>query len=263
MLHTFAICAYKESEFLEECIKSLLAQTVRSRIFIATSTPNDYIDKLAKKYNLKVYVNSGQGGITQDWNFALSKVRTRFATIAHQDDLYEPKYTEKIMKRLRTSKKPLVAFTDYYEIRNGIRYDKSTMLRIKRLMLLPMRIPFFKSSRFVRRRCMSVGDPIICPSIMYCMDNLKQPFFSNHFLACEDWEMLERFSREKGDFLYIPERLTAHRIHEDSTTTVAVKGGIRKEENYEMIRKFWPDLIAKMICHYYNKSEKYNNVENV
>ena len=47
MKHTFVICAYKESEFLEECILSLKKQTVRSNIFIATSTPNKYIDDIA------------------------------------------------------------------------------------------------------------------------------------------------------------------------------------------------------------------------
>ena len=73
--HTFAICAYKESPYLEECITSLMEQTVKSEIFIATSTPNKYIDDIAAKYNLKVYVNEGESGITQDWNFAYSKVQ--------------------------------------------------------------------------------------------------------------------------------------------------------------------------------------------
>ena len=88
--HTFAICAYKESPYLEECITSLMEQTVKSEIFIATSTPNKYIDNIAAKYNLKVYVNEGESGITQDWNFAYSKVQTDYVTIAHQDDKYAP-----------------------------------------------------------------------------------------------------------------------------------------------------------------------------
>ena len=47
--HTFAICAYKESQYLEECIQSLKKQTVKSNIIMCTSTPNDYIKDLAKK----------------------------------------------------------------------------------------------------------------------------------------------------------------------------------------------------------------------
>ena len=38
--HTFAVCAYGESPYLEECVRSLLDQNVKSRILIATSTPN-------------------------------------------------------------------------------------------------------------------------------------------------------------------------------------------------------------------------------
>ena len=44
MKHTFVICAYKESEFLEECILSLKKQSIKSEILIATSTPNKYIE---------------------------------------------------------------------------------------------------------------------------------------------------------------------------------------------------------------------------
>ena len=80
MKHTFVICAYKESAFLEECILSLKKQTVRSNILIATSTPNKYIDDIAEKYGIVVMVNKGQGGITQDcegvWGFD-TEVETR------------------------------------------------------------------------------------------------------------------------------------------------------------------------------------------
>ncbi len=55
--HTFVVCAYKESEYLKECIESLLAQTVKSRIVIATSTPNEHIRSIACRYRLDVCVN--------------------------------------------------------------------------------------------------------------------------------------------------------------------------------------------------------------
>ena len=32
--HTFVICAYKESDYLEECIKSVINQSVKSNIVI-------------------------------------------------------------------------------------------------------------------------------------------------------------------------------------------------------------------------------------
>ena len=52
-IHTFIVLAYKESAYLEDCIKSVINQTYPSRVIIATSTPNDFISKLAKKYNIR------------------------------------------------------------------------------------------------------------------------------------------------------------------------------------------------------------------
>ena len=37
--HTFVICAYKESKYLEKCIQSLLHQTVKSNILLKDFFP--------------------------------------------------------------------------------------------------------------------------------------------------------------------------------------------------------------------------------
>ncbi len=50
---------------------------------MVTSTPKDCISSLAEKYSIPLFVNDDEGGITQDWNFGLSKVNTKLATIAH------------------------------------------------------------------------------------------------------------------------------------------------------------------------------------
>ena len=259
--HTFAICAYKKSEFLEECIQSILKQKVESEIFIITSTPNDLIYSLADKYNLKLYINKGESGITQDWNFALSHVKTRYATVAHQDDVYLPSYTEKILKKMNTTSLPLVAFSDYYELRENSFVYNTTMLKIKRAMLLPLRLKMFQNSRFIRRRVLSIGDPICCPAVTFCLDNVERPIFQHGFRSCEDWEAWEKISRQKGSFSYIYEPLMCHRIHEDSATTAIIKDNARVEENYVMFCKFWPKWIAKIINYFYTKSEKSNSLE--
>lgn len=90
MKHTFVICAYKESPYLESCIKSLKAQIVKSNIKIATSTPNDHIYNIAKKYNIEVFVNDKKkpenvSNIGFDWQFAYNTAQTELVTIAHQD----------------------------------------------------------------------------------------------------------------------------------------------------------------------------------
>ena len=43
-LHTFAICAYGDSPYLEECMASLACQRQKSEIICCTSTPNPQIE---------------------------------------------------------------------------------------------------------------------------------------------------------------------------------------------------------------------------
>ena len=64
--HTFVLCAYKESAYLEECLLSLKEQSVRSTILIATSTPNDHIRSLAEKYRIPLFITDEPSGICSD-----------------------------------------------------------------------------------------------------------------------------------------------------------------------------------------------------
>ena len=112
-LHTFAVCAYGESPYLEECVQSLLKQKIRTKIVIATSTPNTHINGIAEKYGIPVYVNYGEKGLAGDWNFAYSCASTPLVTLAHQDDRYYPNYTEDVLAAAKRCRHPLIIFTDY------------------------------------------------------------------------------------------------------------------------------------------------------
>ena len=101
--HTFVICAYKESAFLEECIESLEEQTVTSTIIMVTSTPCDYISNMAQKHGIELYVNDGETGISADWNFGISMAKTQYVTVAHQDDVYRRNYTVECMHAMELS----------------------------------------------------------------------------------------------------------------------------------------------------------------
>jgi glycosyltransferase involved in cell wall biosynthesis len=259
--HTFVVCAYGESPYLKECVQSLMAQTVKSQILIATSTPNDLIQGVANEFSLPVYVNEGEKGITGDWNFAMSCADTKYVTIAHQDDLYESTYLEKILAKAEKSKRPIVIFSEYYEIRNGERVEKNRLLQIKRLMLLPIRLPMAEKSRWIRRRILSFGSPICCPSVTYAKENLPYAVFQHGFRACEDWQAWEMISRLKGDFLYSPKALMGHRIHEGSETSAIIEDHGRTEEEYIMYRKFWPDKIARVLNRAYSSAQGSNHLE--
>lgn len=258
--HTFAICAYKESPYLEECIQSIFRQTVPSEILLVTSTPCKHIRELCDKYHIPMYINKGEKGITQDWNFAYAKSVTSIVTIAHQDDVYFEKYAETLQKMTLTAKRPLIFFCNYYELRNGEMIKENNLLKVKRIMLLPLRFKILRGSVLVRRRVLSAGNPICCPSVAYFKGNLPNVIFKNHFRSNEDWEAYEMISKIKGQFVYCNEPLMAHRIHEGSATTSIIADNDRSKEDYEMFCKFWPKWIANIIEHFYKQGEKSNEI---
>ncbi len=259
-LHTFVICAYKECDYLEELIESLENQTYKSTIIMETSTPNDFIFNMGKKHNIPVYVNEGEGGITQDWNYGYAQTTTEYVTIAHQDDKYAPDYSKCMIEAMEKAEHPLIYFTNYAEIRNGEVVENNKILRIKRMLLRPLEDFKHAKSIWWRRRVLSMGDPVLCPSITFAKSNCPKVVFNNHFLACEDWETLEMLSKLDGEFLYDKQILSYHRIHAESTTTLAFSMNKRAVEDYEMFCKFWPKPIAKFLLFFYKDSQKSNEV---
>ena len=266
--HTWALCAYGESPYLEECIQSLKAQTKESRIIISTSTPGEYIDGIAKKYGIPVYSHEG-GGIGRDWNAAYDLAETALVTIAHQDDLYEPEYTEEMLKEVNRSREPILFFSDYDELRviegrageddpQIVRVHENKNLKIKRVMLTPLKGRMFRNSRVVRRRILSIGSAICCPSVTYVKAKTGDTIFSTEMKVSLDWDQWEKQSRKKGAFVYSPKVLMLHRVHEGSETTRLIADRTRSREDLEMFERFWPKGIAKRLAKKYAKSEESN-----
>ena len=256
--HTWLVCAYRESPYLEECIRSLLEQTVQTKILICTSTPNEHIDQVAEKYGLMVMVRDGVPGIGSDWNFALQCGETELLTIAHQDDIYEKEYAEEMLAGMNRHRNPILFASNYAELRNGQKVTKNRLLRIKHLLILPVRL--FPGRRFARRLSLAFGCALCCPSITYRKSVMKDYVFSSDFKCDLDWDMEERLSRRKGSFVYSPKPLMCHRIHEASTTTELIGDRIRTAEDYEIMRRFWPAWIAGRLSRVYATSEKSNSI---
>lgn len=258
--HTFALCAYGKSPYLEACIQSLLAQSLRTRILIATTTPNETISSLAEKYDLPLYINEGQPGIAHDWNCAIAHSGTPLVTIAHQDDVYEPAYAKTMLSAMNSVPDPLIFFTNYGELRDGKRVDKNRLLDIKRALLKPLECKRFARSKFVRRRCLSIGSSICCPSVTLALPNLEKPVFEAGFKSNLDWQAWERISKRDGSFLYAPEILMYHRIHEGSETSALIRDNTRTAEDREMLEHFWPKPLAAIINRVYASGQNSNSV---
>ena len=258
-IHTFVVLAYKESKYLEECIQSVLNQTVKSNVVIATSTPNNFINDLAKKYKLEIIENkSDKKGIGYDFDFAKQCGKTKLVTIAHQDDIYDETFVEEVIKAYNKKKKSLIIFPDYYEIRKQGKVYKNKNLKIKKFLLHKLRLHGWSKFKFIKRSALRYGCAICCPAVTFVQDNCPEKVFESDMKCDIDWLAWERLSKEKGHFYYIHKPLMGHRIYNESTTSEVLKENGRTKEDYEMFCKFWPKFIARRLAKAYQKSEESN-----
>ena len=255
--HTFAICAYKESEYLEDCIQSLLNQKVKSNIIMATSTPNDLIKEMSEKYNIPLFINNGEKGIGNDWNFAVSSAKTKYVTVAHQDDIYENNFAEEMKKLTDKYNDVIIGFGNQTELRDGKKIKNNINLIIKRILLFPLFIS--NKSKFMKKLVISFGSPICCPSVMVNTEILgKKPYRTD--MRCNiDWGSWLKFVDYKGRFAYTGKYVMSHRIHNSSETTAAIGDNIREKEDYEMFCRIWPKWFAKFLMIFYKNATKSNN----
>ena len=249
--HTFIICAYQESEFLEDCIKSLLNQTIPTNYLIATSTPNKRIESLSKKYKIPYYVRNGKPDIQNDWNFAYNQAKTELVTIAHQDDLYDSDYTKHILNNYDS--KILMYNTDYVPYKNNIVVSDNNS-KIKRILKVFTKSKFFARFKFFKVASLAFGNTINCPSVTYNKKLLGETIFTSELKFGLDWDTFLKISRKKGISLYIPQKLVRYRIHDAATTKKFIISNERQKEDLIMFRKIWPNWIAKLLMKLYVKS---------
>jgi len=252
--HIFAVCAYKESEYLELCIKSLVKQTVKSDIIICTSTPCEYIDNIAQKYNLQVYVRNGKSDIRDDWNFAYNTAKADYVTIAHQDDEYAPTYTESLLKKIKAAKGDFIMYySGYRPIKNGV-VTSDINCKIRAFLRTPMRIGFLSKIRFFKKATLSMGNSICCPAVTYNKSVLGDNVFTSELKFNIDWDTFYKLASIKGRFLYEHKSLTYYRVHDGATSKEFIENTNRIKDDTIMFNKFWPKPITKIIMKFYKKA---------
>lgn len=261
-LHVFAVCAYKESPYLEDCIKSLLKQTYKSKIIICTSTPCDYISNIAEKYKLPLYVREGNSDIKDDWNFAYNCADAEFVTIAHQDDIYSKYYVEMFtqkIKKMKTYKDVIMLLTDYLPVKSGVK-SKDINSKIRRILRSPLKVDRFSKSKWWRKMTLAFGNSICCPTVAYNKILLGESVFTSEYKFNIDWDTFLKLAKLDGKFLYIDKPLVGYRVHDGATSKEFIENNLRINEDTKMFEQFWPRFIARLIMIPYKKA--YNTYDN-
>lgn len=255
---TAVICAYQECPYLEESVRAIVSQTVKPNILISTSTPNEHIRGIAEKYGIEVKVNL-DGGQIKDYNFAIGQCRTPLGMLVHQDDILGPHYIQRCLEALNKAANPIIVCTNYLEMHNDIVDTKpSVIIRIKRILIWPLRIKALRGTILGKRLCMLIGNPITHPTVMCVMARMPEVCFREKYKASMDWDLWERLSRQKGEFVYVKNVLLYHRMNGENQTAKLLKTtDARYEDEYEIFCRFWPKAVARLLMKFYSKAGKY------
>lgn len=249
--HTFAICAYKDSPFLESCMKSLKGQTVPSDVILCTSTPSPYINRLCEKYGIPMFVRDGQSDIREDWNFAFRMAQGEYVTIAHQDDMYHSRYGRYLYESLERYG-DLSLFTTAYRVVKEHRLKKFDLVAlIKSLLRLPLRGTGLAHLPWVKKSTLVFGNPICCPSCTYRKSQLGENPFSSTLTFALDWEVLLGLAGREGRFVCVEKPLVYYRIHGEAATKACIGDHRRFREEMEIFGRIWPKPAVKVLMYFY------------
>jgi len=258
MKHCFAISAYGESPYLEECIRSVTGQSFPTRVIICTSTPNELIRELAEKYALPLFTREGASSLHADWNFAVEtavrETGAELVTVTHQDDVYHRDYAKALRAAWQMYPDLSVFCTRYRTINAKGELIPGQAESVKRFMRLPLRMRKLANRSLIKRSAVQFGNAIGCPTCTYAVQKTGLPLFQNEYHFVIDWDTLLRLSRLPGRFVCLEKELLDYRIHDQAETRKNIQNHVREQEESAMYEKMWPRPIPRILMHFYKKA---------
>lgn len=239
-IHTFVILAYLENDNLEECIKSVLNQTIKSNVIIATSTKNDFIIDLASEYGLGVMVNDSPSNKGRDYNYALNTFDTKLVTIAHQDDIYDRNYVKEILKSYEQNKDASIIFTDHYEILKDKKIKDNFKKKITKLLLKPLKYKRLQNKKYFKNLVLKYKQCFCTSSVTYVKNNINKEFFVTDLTYNNDWLSFINLARDESKFVYINKKLVGKRVNDKKIEE-------KINEDIFVYRKMWPNWLINYI----------------
>lgn len=253
IFHSFAVCAYGKSPYLESCILSVIKNIdendeYKSEVIICTSTDNEHIRGLASKYGIKMYLNTDGGSIGADWQFAYNCCAGEFVTLVHQDDIYSRHYKKEFIKSYKKNTNQIIYSTSCYIAKEKLPgkfklYKRDMTDFIKLLLKAHLQIPGFNKIKILKQLSLSFGNPFICPTVTYnksVIDKFSDgDLFDGKNGFVLDWKALWKLSFIEGAFVFNNKPLICYRVHARATSKEFTDNDDRYREEYDMFFEIW------------------------
>jgi len=228
---TFAIPCRDAGPFLRPLLESLLGQTRQDfELLLVDDGSRDDSVGLAREVagsRVRVHRNETPRGIGGNWNRCVELVATPFFCLAHQDDVYEPRYLELLLAALQARPHAALAHCRACAMDAGGSAFESLAERFKE--------HFWKrdpgQDRAAHYARLWSGNFLCCPTVLYRTEAVRKagPFRTDLRFAL-DWEYWFRLLRHGYGIVDVPELLMHYRRHAAAATATATADRSRFDE---------------------------------
>ncbi len=228
---TFAIPCRNAGRHLRPLLQSLLAQTRQDfELLLVDDGSSDDSIAVAREVagdRVVVHRNEPALGIGGNWNRCVDLVTTPYFCLAHQDDVYETHYLERMLAAL--AERPDAGFAHCRA--SAIDADGKPMTSPAERYKEHFWRQAASSDRCSQYARLWRGNFIVCPSILYRTAAVRAagPFRTDVRFAL-DWEYSFRMLRAGFALVDVPELLMRYRRHAAAATQAANSGSRFPEE---------------------------------
>ncbi|WP_240097519.1 glycosyltransferase family A protein [Thermomonas flagellata] len=253
--HAFVVAAYGHSPHLEDCLRSLDAQQVRSPLVISTSTPFAGLHQLAARHGAALHVHADRGGIGADWNAALTATDCALVTIVHQDDVYLPEFAAAVIAAHARHPDVALSFGDAREIFADGRPRRGRLNQwVKSALVGAASLGSDRIDGALRRRLLlGFGNPILCAAVTFNRAVAPDFRFRRDLRTNMDWLAWIELARQHP-LLRIRKHLLLRRVHAASETQHCIQDGAREREDRLVFEQLWPKPVARALMGLYRFS---------
>ena len=207
-LVSIIIPVYNGENYLEEAIKSALAQTYKKvEIIVVNDGSTDNTDIIAKKYKDEIrYFKKENGGVASALNLAIEKMNGEYFSWLSHDDLYFPEKIEYQVAYLsRLKNRNVILFNNYFLINeNGRRIGNPVIINHNMIK---------KKQEYCLLRGCTNGITMLIPKKAFqeCGN------FDESLRCTQDYDLWWKFLK-KFKFVHMKDILTKTRIHSNQDT---------------------------------------------
>lgn len=221
------VTVHKRVGFLLHALESAVAQTFPSReIIVADDSGNaaasSVCEPLVKTGHIRYRANPRTLGIAGSLRAAIAEAEGEFISILNDDDLWEPNFLSQLVPPLQNDTERVLAFSDHWIIsENGsIDYNETeaNTRRYGRSSLSEGDVSDPEHFVLVRN-----GVPLAMAAV-FRKKALDLSLLTDEVSGAYDLWIACILAASKGNFYYIPRRLTRYRVHSQSETARRHKG---------------------------------------